>query len=177
MTSTESNDPLFAAIKRAIESEAGIALPDSFPEQLGDAFEEDSSRIANSAGAAFKHNYIVRNIDVYCVTEEELSHFTTWNTLSGVCFSGWAAFASFSLTLMVEDSMNSGRTPEATVLMEYAVPASGIISVTLFFLGIFLLFQRGGTLRRMKRQVESESTTYRNSRPPKREWRHPWRFW
>lgn len=111
-----------------------------------DADEYSSSPPSdNPAGALIVTAYAKRNLRAYPVLASELKNLSMLNTLSTISFSSMGAFISFAVGIKTNAFFVERPPPEGIILSNVVAPASLVLAVIAFVLGIWAIRSKSST--------------------------------
>src|ERR1700743_227525 len=101
-----------------------------------------------------------RHMQMYDLTENEISTISAWNTQSTIVFSIGSFLLSQALSIILGISATKEgvtRTPIESVLCTYVMPTCFLIAVGCFILGGYLLWSRKSILTVVKNETKAKS--------------------
>jgi hypothetical protein len=95
-------------------------------------------------------------MNVYPVTDAEVSTIGMMNVVSSTCFALGGIFVGLTLNVWINAAFASSLPPEARLLVHYGVPVCIAVAGTLFLSGFAAYFYRGRIWKRVKQTVTAQ---------------------
>lgn len=113
--------------------------------------------VPSGRGAFVSHTYVERDVKTYAIFENEVSHISTFNTLSTVGFSVGSALLAFAVGIWTNWAFvdKKAMPPEGVILSTVVAWGLIVLSVGAFAFAFWARWSRGNTWQAIKEQSKT----------------------